>query len=102
MANPITEGALHALVAAQIRLDPVNRAPTALPGQAMSHVNAIWGYLMYGFAILAAIAALIGLGMAMFSSSGRNNEGLTKVGYAIGCCIGVSAVAGIVGALTGT
>lgn len=103
MSTTFAQGAQHALVALQFRMTPVSGTPTAPPGDAATRVNTLWGYGLWGFAAIAALAMLGALVVAMFNhQSGRPNDGFGKAAIILGCCVGVGLIGGTVGALTGT
>ncbi|HEX6681301.1 MAG TPA: hypothetical protein VF062_00785 [Candidatus Limnocylindrales bacterium] len=103
MSTTLTAAAHHALVAAQMRMDPVSGNPTKPPGTAPERLNTLWGYGLWLFAAAAALAMLGALAVAMFNhQAGRPNDGFGKVFVILGACVGAGLIGGTVGAVTGT
>ena len=83
--------------------DPVSGNPSAPPGPTQARLNTVWGWALWVFAGTAAIAAVIALVVAVMNhQAGRSNDGLSRLGIILACCIGVGAIGGSIGALTGT
>lgn len=83
--------------------DPVSNNPSVPPGPTQGRVNAIWGYALWVFAVVAALAGIVALITAVMNhQAGRPNDGLSRLGIILACCVAAGAIGGTVGVLTGT
>lgn len=95
--------ATHAQLAAEQYLaDPVNGGPSQIPGIG-ADVNTLWSYATYGVAIICAfLLAGAGVVAAANHQAGRPNDGVGKAAVILAVAVGVGAIGGVIGTITGT
>lgn len=68
------------------------------------NINALWSYGIWAVSVIAAFAALACI-VAMWSShrqGGTSNEGMSKMSWILGGCLGMAVIPHVIGGLTGT